>query len=120
MKNAISNSLLLVLLAGSGAILAGEQQTGMNHAAMQGMEHAASAAQAHKGEGRVNKIDLEHSKINLTHGPVKSLGWPGMTMDFKVKDNAILKGIKPGQKVKFEVVKEGEGQFYIARIVSLK
>lgn len=120
MKNAISRSLLLVLLASSGAVLAGEHQAGMNHAAMQGMEHPASAVQAHKAEGVVNKIDLEHGKINLTHGPVKSLGWAGMTMDFKVKDNAILKDIKPGQKVAFEVVKEGEGQFYVARIVPLK
>ncbi|MDP1634566.1 MAG: copper-binding protein, partial [Gallionellaceae bacterium] len=96
MKSIISSSLLLVLLAGSGAVLAGEHQAGMNHATMQGMEHTASAVQVHNGEGMVNKIDLEHSKINLTHGPVKSLGWPGMTMDFKVKDNAILKGIKPG------------------------
>jgi len=118
MKNIISNSLLLVLLAGSGAVLAGEHQAGMNHAAMQGMQHTDSAM--HHAEGTVNKIDLEHNKINLTHGPVKSLGWPGMTMDFKVKDNAILKGIKPGQKVAFEVVKEGPKQFFIARIVPLK
>lgn len=120
MKNLISISLIFALLAGSGAVLAGEHQAGMSHAAMQGMEHKASAMQAHKGEGMVNKIDLEHSKINLTHGPVKSLGWLGMTMDFKVKDNAILKGIKLGQKVAFEVMKEGEGQFYVVRIVLLK
>ena len=120
MKNIISSSFLLVLLASSGAVLSGEHQAGMNHAAMQGKEHSASALQTHQGEGMVNKIDLENSKINLTHGPVKSLGWPGMTMDFKVKDKAILKGIKPGQKVKFEVVKEGDGQFYVARIVKLK
>ncbi len=120
MKNIISSSLIFALLAGSSVVLAGEHQAGMNHAAMQGMQHTDSAMQVHKAEGVVKKIDLEHGKINLTHGPVKSLGWPGMTMDFKVKDNAILKGIKPGQKVAFEVVKEGEGQFYIARIVSLK
>lgn len=120
MKNAISSSLLWVLLASSGVALAGEHKTGMNHAAMQGMEHSASAVQTHKAEGVVNKIDLEHDKVNLTHDPVKSLGWPGMTMDFKVKDNTILKGFKPRQKVTFEIVKEGEGQFYITRIVPLK
>lgn len=118
MKYAITSSLLLVLLAGSGAVLSAEHQTGMNHAAMQGMEHAA--VQAHKAEGVANSIDLLHGKINLTHGPVESLGWPGMTMDFTVKDKAILKGINPGQKVEFAVVKEGPGQFYINRITPLK
>lgn len=108
MKNLISSSLVLVLLAGSGAVLAGERQSGMNYAAM------------HHAEGIVNSIDMEYGKINMTHGPVKSLEWPGMTMDFKVKDNAILKGVKPGQKVKFEIEKERDSQFRITRIVPLK
>jgi Cu(I)/Ag(I) efflux system protein CusF len=120
MKNAISISLLSVLFASSGVVLAGEHQSGMNHAAMQGMQHADAAMQAHKAEGVVNKIDLQSGKINLTHGPIKSLGWAGMTMDFKVKDEALLKGIKPGQKVEFDVVKDEAGKFYIARIVPLK
>lgn len=118
MKNLISSSLVLVLLAGSGAVLAGEHQSGMNHAAMQDAQHKTSAI--HHAEGTVNSIDMEHGKINITHGPVKSLKWPGMTMDLKVKDNAILKGVKPGQKVKFEIEKEGDGQFCITRIVPLK
>ncbi|MDP2695362.1 MAG: copper-binding protein [Gallionella sp.] len=120
MKNLISSSLIIALLAGSGVVLAGEHQAGINHAAMQGMEHNASAAQAHKAEGVVNSVDLRNGKVNMTHGPVESLGWPGMTMDFAVKDKAILKGINPGQKVAFEVVKEGPGKFYVNRITPLK
>lgn len=120
MKNIISSSLIFALLAGSGVVLAGEHQAGMNHTAMQGMQHTDSAMQVHKAEGVVNKIDLEHGKINLTHGPVKSLGWAGMTMDFKVKDKTVLKDVKAGQKVAFEIVNEGPGQFYIVRITPLK
>lgn len=118
MKYAISGSLLLVLLAASGALLAGEHKQGMNHADMQNMKQSTSAT--HKAEGVANSIDLSHGKINLTHGPIKSLQWPGMTMDFAVKDKTILKGIKPGQKVEFEVVQEGPGQFYVNRITPLK
>lgn len=120
MKYTISSSLLLVLLASSGAVLAGEHMQGMNRADMQNMKQSTSATQGHKAEGVANSIDLQHGKINLTHGPVESLEWPGMTMDFTVKDKAILKGINPGQKVAFEVVKEGPGQFYINRITPLK
>lgn len=118
MKYAISGSLLLVLLAASGALLASEPMQGMNHADMQNMEQSTSVA--HKAEGVVNSIDLSQGKINFTHGPIESLKWPGMTMDFTVKDKAILKGIKPGQKVEFEVVQEGPGQFYVNRITPLK
>ena len=80
---------------------------GMNHADMHNMKQNPSAA--HRAEGVVNSIDLPHGKINLTHGPIESLKWPGMTMDFAVKDKAILKGIKPAQKVGFEVLQEGPG-----------
>ncbi|MEW5944261.1 MAG: copper-binding protein [Pseudomonadota bacterium] len=79
-----------------------------------------AAAQTHRGEGKVNKVEADKNKINLTHGPIKSLGWAGMTMDFQVRDKAVLNGIKPGQQVEFEVVSEGPGQFYIIRITPLK
>jgi Cu(I)/Ag(I) efflux system membrane fusion protein len=120
MKYAISGSLLLVMLAGSGAVMAGEHGKGMNHADMQNMKQPTSVAQGHKAEGAVNGVDLQHGKINMTHGPVSSLGWPGMTMDFAVKDKSILKGLKVGQKVQFEIVQEGPGQFYVSRITPLK
>lgn len=120
MKYAISSSLLLLLLAGSGVALAGEPMQGMNHAAMQDAQHTVSATQPHKARGVANKIDMQQGKINLTHGPIESLGWAGMTMDFKVKDKSILKGVNPGQKVAFEVLKEGPGQFYVSRITPLE
>lgn len=124
MKNAISSSLLITLLAASGIALAGDMSgmnhAGMNRADMQNMGDASTAMQGHQAEGVLNSIDLENNKINLTHGPVKSLGWPGMTMNFSIKDAAILKGIQPGQKVVFEIVKEAPKQFYVSKIKALK
>jgi len=114
MRYPISTSMLCLILANSGIALASENDGGMNHAAMEGQH--AMPIQAHKGQGMVNKIDLQNSKINLTHGPIKSLGWPGMTMDFVVKDTAILKHLKAGQKVDFEVVNEGPGKIFVTRI----
>ena len=126
MKNAISSSVLVILLAASGTALAGDmsgmnmKHSGMNHAEMQNMVHASTAMQGHKAEGVLNSIDLQNSTINLTHGPVTSLGWPGMTMNFSIKDVAILKGIQPGQKVAFEIVKEAPKKYYVSKIVALK
>jgi len=120
MKNAIYSSLLVVLLAASGSALAEGHMKGMSHADMQKMGHDSSTMQGHKAEGVLNSIDLANHKINLTHGPVKTLGWPGMTMNFSFKDAAILKGIQPGQKVAFEIVKEAPKRFYVSKITALK
>lgn len=120
MKSAIYSCLLASLLVGSGTVLAVGDMPSMNHADMQNMKQSASTLQGHKAEGVVNSINMQNDTINLTHGPVKSLEWPGMTMDFKVKNMAILKGINPGQKVKFEIIKERAGEFYVSRITPLK
>ena len=62
---------------------------------------AATAAEDINGE--VKKIDESAGKITLKHGPAKSLGMDeGMTMVYRVKDPAMLKQVKVGDKVKFE------------------
>ena len=106
------------LLATSTAALAADHMQHMPQADMHLAD--AHAVQKHVGQGVVNKIDMQHNKVNMTHGPIQSLGWPGMTMDFKVKDAAILKGIKPGQKVMFEVVNEGPRMYFVTHITPQK
>ena len=54
-------------------------------------------------DGEVKKIDEREGKITLKHGPAKSLGMDEpMTMVYRVKDPAILKQVKVGDKVSFE------------------
>jgi Cu/Ag efflux protein CusF len=118
MRHTISISLLLAATSFSGIAPAAEHGNGMNHSEMS-VGHEMSA-NVHMGAGVVNRIDMKNAKVNLTHGPIKSLGWSGMTMDFMVKDTAILKHLKPGQKVKFEVVKEGTGKYYVTKITPAK
>lgn len=107
------------LLATSTAVLAENHMQHMSQADMH-QSGKNAAAQGHMGQGVVNKIDPQHNKINMTHGPIDSLGWPGMTMDFTVKDAAVLKGLKPGQKVTFEVVNEGPRKYVVTRITPQK
>ena len=60
--------------------------------------------------GEVRKIDESAGKITLKHGPIKNLGMDeGMTMVFRVKDPAMLKQVKVGDKVKFEAEKADAG-----------
>lgn len=60
-------------------------------------------AQSAMADGQVTKIDESAGKITLKHGPIKNLDMDEpMTMVFRVSDPTLLKGIKVGDKVKFE------------------
>lgn len=69
-----------------------------------------AAAAAEDINGEVKKIDEGAGKITLKHGPAKSLGMDDdMTMVYRVKDPAMLKQVKVGDKVKFEAEKADAG-----------
>lgn len=70
----------------------------------------------HQGKGKLKSIDLEKGKVSISHGPIKSVGWPAMTMSFKVKDKAQLSKLHPGQQVEFEMMKGEGGQYMITHI----
>jgi len=60
--------------------------------------------------GEVKKIDEGAGKITLKHGPAKSLGMDDpMTMVYRVKDPAMLKQVKVGDKVTFEAEEAASG-----------
>ena len=65
---------------------------------------SAVLAQDEMVKGVVKKIDTGAGKITLTSGPIKSLDMDedNMTMVFRVKDPAMLKQVKVGDKVQFE------------------
>lgn len=62
--------------------------------------------------------DCAMQKVKLAHEPIKSLGWPAMTMDFKVTNSALLDGVKAGDAIIFDLEQGGRpGEWDIARIV---
>jgi len=71
---------------------------------------AGAAAAAEGISGEVKKIDEGAGKITLKHGPAKSLGMDEpMTMVYRVKDPAMLKQVKAGDKVTFEAEEAASG-----------
>ncbi|MFC3694609.1 copper-binding protein [Chenggangzhangella methanolivorans] len=74
------------------------------------------AASASAADGTVKKIDESANKITLDHGPIKSLDMDEpMSMVFKAADPAMLKGVKPGDKVTFEAERVN-GQITVTKI----
>lgn len=77
---------------------------------------AAPAAAGHKGQGSVDGIDAKAGTISLNHGPIATLKWPAMTMEFKLANDGLLRGLKAGDKVDFEFVERGKGEWVITAI----
>jgi RND family efflux transporter MFP subunit len=76
----------------------------------------ASAAVGHKGEGTVDSIDAKAGTVSLNHGPIATLKWPAMTMEFKVANPSLLKDLKPGAPVAFEFVERQPGEWVITSL----
>lgn len=56
----------------------------------------------YNGVGVVTKIDNDMGTVGLDHEEIKGL-MPAMSMEYYVKDKAMLKAVKVGQKVDFTV-----------------
>ena len=80
---------------------------------------AAPAPASHHGIGNIKEMDWAHATVTIAHDPIASLNWPAMTMDFRARDPALLRPLKPGQKVDFEIVEESAGEYVIVRIQPL-
>ena len=61
--------------------------------------------QSFKGEGIVKRI--RGTKLTIKHGPIGDL-MPAMTMEYEVSDRAVLKKLKKGDQVSFEINKDLE------------
>ncbi len=70
----------------------------------------------HQASGRIDDYDPKTGTASVEHGPVDSLNWPSMTMEFKVANEALLKGLKPGARIDFEFVERGQGEWVITSI----
>lgn len=82
-------------------------------AAALGMSQAAFAQSV---SGQVTKIDEAQSKITVKHGPIKNLDMEAMTMVFRVGDPAMLKKVKPGDRIRFDADRVN-GQLTITKMV---
>lgn len=81
--------------------------------------HAVQSEKVHQGKGLVESVDLAKGVITMEHEPIESLRWPKMVMDFKAHDAALLKGLKEGDRVEFDLVKMGR-EYHITRIAPVK
>jgi Cu(I)/Ag(I) efflux system membrane fusion protein len=71
-------------------------------------------APRHEGEAKIEAIGKD--SISLSHGPIPSLKWGAMTMDFKLPASGKPRNLEAGDKVNFEFFVDAEGLPQITRI----
>lgn len=79
----------------------------------------ASAAHAQSINGTVKKIDDAQGKLTIDHGPIKNLDMEAMSMVFRAADPAMLKGLKAGDKIKFDADRVN-GQITVTKLQKSK
>ena len=79
----------------------------MHHASEPAKTAVPTATRSYAAVGVVTKVDAAAGKVTIDHEPIKDLYWPSMTMDFAVRDKALLEKLGAGKKVNFEIAKQG-------------
>ncbi|RZI40032.1 copper-binding protein [Herbaspirillum sp. HC18] len=80
---------------------------------MKGMEMGkpaqgkAAKTTTHQATAMVKAVEPAKGMVTLAHGPVKTLNWPAMTMDFKVKDKRLFDKLAMNKDVVVEFVQQG-------------
>ena len=78
-----------------------------------------AAADSTMVKGEVTKVDVDAGKITIKHEPIKKFDMDAMTMVFKAGDDAMLKQVKPGDRITFHPDKVN-GQFTVTKIEKAK
>jgi Cu/Ag efflux protein CusF len=65
--------------------------------------------------GTVEKVDAAGGRITIDHGPIPNLNMDAMTMVFRAADPAMLKQVKPGDKIRFSADRVN-GQITVTKI----
>ena len=103
-----AESNLKAAVGGFGQAPSGSQPAG---------QAAANPSSAdHKAEGKLDAIDAKAGTVTIAHGPVASLKWPAMTMDFTLANSGLLGNLKPGATVAFSFIERKPGEWVIVKI----
>ncbi|MGH6625617.1 MAG: efflux RND transporter periplasmic adaptor subunit [Burkholderiaceae bacterium] len=76
---------------------------------------AANTAPRHEGQAKVEAVGRD--ALSLSHGPIPSLKWGPMTMDFKLPPTGALpRNLQAGDRVSFEFYMDAEGLPQLTRV----
>ena len=91
----------------------------MNHG---NMDHSNMPMSSEQMAGAVHAKAIVNSigdgTANVSHDPIPEIGWPAMTMDLTVLENAEMMGeISAGDEVTLMLVKDADGMYAIGAMM---
>ena len=97
---------LLVLVAASLTLAACGGEEAPSASNMPNMPSAQQPAgdlpaAENRGMGVVQSVETANGSLTIAHEPIAALGWPAMTMSFKVDKPALLEGVEAGEHIEF-------------------
>lgn len=90
-------------------------ETGRERSAPAASAAKMAAAELPSVSGTIEKVDAGAGKITIDHGPIPNLNMDAMTMVFRAQDPAVLKGVKAGDRIRFQADRVN-GQLSVVRI----
>ena len=69
-----------------------------------------------KATGVINGVNISKRKIDITHAPIKALGWPKMRMELDVDSSVDLSSIKAGDNISFTLKPAPNDNFVVINI----
>lgn len=75
-----------------------------------------SASTEHRGTGKLEGFDAKAGTVTIAHGPIATLKWPGMTMDFMLANTGLLGNLKPGASIEFTFIERKPGEWVIIKL----
>lgn len=113
-------TLISGLILATGPAFAQSSSMGsMDHGTM---DHSTMSMDKAMTEGAVHAKAVVNSfgddTVNVSHGPIPEIGWPAMTMDMPLMENAEMMGdIAEGQTVTMMLVKGDDGMYGVAALM---
>lgn len=99
-------SAATIALAACGSNEPAAQQQPAQEQASSGAATAQPSGEVHSASGDITEISGD--SVSVSHGPIKSIGWPAMTMTFQASSPEMLRGLNVGDPVDFQFQKAGE------------
>jgi Cu/Ag efflux protein CusF len=110
-------SLAIACLALSGApALAQTSHSGTGHSSM-GHSSTGHSSMGHSSM-KMDHKSMGDRAVNVSHDAIPEIGWPAMTMDMILTEDAQVMGdMAPGASVVLMLIKGGDGMYQINAIM---
>ena len=70
------------------------------------------------GKGTIETVKMADRKLNITHEPIPAIGWPTMTMDFRIGKGVDIDAVKEGDKIDFMLKRDKTAGDYVIESIS--